>query len=489
MVASMQDVQAWIQNENARLAVVTVGDPEFHKGGMLSKSYLDFSFTVSYPDGTGGMSCRHRFSEVEGVRAKLKDVYMPLGIVVPATPSKGLTQNSADVNSVFVKERMRGLTLWLNHMFANPFLANDSTWLEFMGFNPNGENMGLFMLKSALACVEQPFKFTIVQRIETIKNEIGIIEQSMKSQLQNLRDVDAAHRALRKAYDGLHNSMGYFAQGEVINVKCFNGYPFDTTESIINPPEVHVKHSISSYDNLCLASGVCSAAPDEVSSCILIPSIEYELNQTYAFREMLKMHEEMMVSQGSLILKLEKEEMGQNQAKIEDYKSRLTAAEVVRSDFYKGFIYFTLMMYARHRGPLIRESYAGMAAVKLAEASQAHTASLEFFKCMKVHPVTAANRCNDILASLGLHNLNAEQFNLGPDASQLSDVDARQCALMEGLFEAAISGNYGPLQGSAPPVPPVPSGFGGNANFSDNDSDGVTGGIEDLQKPSTGVDI
>jgi hypothetical protein len=469
-MSSQQEVEQWLSRENARIPTCLVSEPEFHKGGMLSKSYLDFKFTTTIPGGAT-FETRHRFSEVEGIRAKIKDIFMPLGIFVPCTPTKGITQNNADINNTFVKERIRGLNLFVNHMFSNPFIANEKSWLEFMG--GNGDNaQGLTMLRSALDLTEQPFKFTIVQRIDAIKDEVAVIETAMKSQLTNLRNIVTQEKSLKTAYDQLHGSMAYFSQGESISVKCLNGFPFDTTESIINPSELHVQHSITAYDNLCLASGVCGegAAPDEVMSCVLIPAIEHELNSMYAFREMLKVHEDMMIAHGSIILKLEKEQMSQNQARIEDYKRRQGIAELDRSLFYKGFIYFTLMMYARYRGPLLREAYSGIAAVKLAEASQTHTASKEFFKYIKMHPNNAAEHANKILRDLGLAPLNTKQMDLsGEDFPQTEVTDI---PLAHGLFDAAISGNYGPLQSSAPPIPPASFGAVGEG-FSDNEGDEV----------------
>ncbi len=239
----------------------------------------------------------------------------------------------------------------------------------------------------------------------------------------------------------------------------------------MNPPELLVRHSAACFDSLNLATSICGAAPDEVMNCILIPAVEHELYQMSTFREMLKIHDDMMVAHGSLIIKLEKEEMGQNAAKIADYKARLTSAEEDRGNFYKGLIYFTLPMHARHRGHAFRFAYSGMAAVTLMEASQSHAASLEFFQKMQVHPATAANNCNAILSSLKLGALNSSQMDLGRRASQFHDANMPLTPLMEGLFEAAITGNYGPLQSnsSAPPQPAAT--FAASETFSDNEED------------------
>ena len=274
------------------------------------------------------------------------------------------------------------------------------------------------------------------------------------------------------AHDSLHDALSTSVAHETVTLKCFNGYPFDAPESIVNPPELLVKHSSACYDGLNLATAVCGAAPDEVMNIVLIPAVEHELYQMGAFREMLKIHDDMMIAHGSIIIKLEKEAMGQNQSKIDDYKAKLIIAENDRSNFYKGLIYFTLPMHARHRGHAFRTAYSGMAAVTLMEASQAHTASLEFFSKMQVHPNTAADHCNTVLSSLKMGALNSTQMDLGRGATNFFDANIPVRPLLEGLFEAAISGDYGPLQttnSSAPPAPPASFAPRCGENFSDNE--------------------
>jgi hypothetical protein len=197
-VSSQSDLERWIREQNDRKPKVHVSEPEYHSGGVFSKAYLDFLFTVT-PVGGTPYTCRHRFSEVEEVRGKLKDIYLKFGIFVPATPSKGLMQNSADPNNTFVKERMRGLILFCDHVFSIPWLANDSTWLTFMG-QPGASregNVGFNMLTSALSFVEQPFKFTIVSRIASVKTEVDCVEAAMKAQVTALRAIQAADKNLK----------------------------------------------------------------------------------------------------------------------------------------------------------------------------------------------------------------------------------------------------------------------------------------------------
>jgi hypothetical protein len=132
MVLSQAELEIWIRQENYRKPTVQVDDPEFHQGSIFAKSYLDFKFTVTPTEGSP-YSSRHRFSEVETIRDKLKAKYVKLGVFVPAIPTKGISQDGSNPNNLFAKERMRGLYLFCDQIFANPFLANDELWLNFLG--------------------------------------------------------------------------------------------------------------------------------------------------------------------------------------------------------------------------------------------------------------------------------------------------------------------------------------------------------------------
>ena len=67
----MNELGEWIKRENFQAPKVHIRDPEYHKGGMLSKAYLDFLFVTTYPSGET-ITARHRFSEVE-VSKRIED--------------------------------------------------------------------------------------------------------------------------------------------------------------------------------------------------------------------------------------------------------------------------------------------------------------------------------------------------------------------------------------------------------------------------------
>ena len=99
---------------------------------------------------------------------------------------------------------------------------------------------------------------------------------------------------------------------------------------------------------------------------------------------------------------------------------------------------------------------------------------------MGLHPKTAAGYCNGILTDIGLAPLNTNQMDL--EGMQFSEISVPSTPLMSGLFEAAISGNYAPLQMAPPGAPPIPqASFGGGDGFSDDEGGSLAENAQNLQ--------
>ena len=137
-------------------------------------------------------------------------------------------------------------------------------------------------------------------------------------------------------------------------------------------------------------------------------------------------------------------------------------------------------MLSRLRAEIYRVAYSHMGASYLAEASQAHTATLAFFRAMSVNPMAAVDDASESLVENGLISLNKSSAQYGNDQSLMQQGPV--CApLMHGLLECAISGNYGPLYQASYTPPSAPaSAVDATANvfskmgskFSDSESDG-----------------
>jgi len=215
-------------------------DPELTKGGMFAKSFLTYRI-LSRQLGHDLVGVRRRYSDFEKVQKELKDRYSLLGILVPQLPPKK-TMGSTSTESAFIKERTQGLTMFCENVASNPFLRNDAKWRDFIRpdstpYDSSADNTGEIMLDKALRLLEQPFKFTMTTRMDTVKDEVKSIEKMVDGLINALRAMQSAEKAYLAASEVMTNSLQSWMETESQKVKALGGYPFDCAESIVQTRE------------------------------------------------------------------------------------------------------------------------------------------------------------------------------------------------------------------------------------------------------------
>ena len=480
---SQAELNAWLTSQASKRIVAACSDAEFHKGGMMSKSYVDFKLTIEIEGDQ--LTARHRFSEFEALRKSLQLTYSRFGLIIPPLPPKNQIMGSTDVESSFVKERCQSLTYFCKNIVANPFLCNDNAWIEFYAPSTpdvkSQKNVGEDMINKAVTILEQPFKLTIDSRMDDIRDEIAVVENSVKGVVGAIRKLQEAEKATMAAFDLASTQIASWNANEVARVKRLNGFPFEAMESII-PNQQAVKTSINNFADLDQNKYMAkSALPDQMAVFQICP-LTFDMSVVEATRESLKFREEKCNAINSQLTKLEKAEKTAKDAKdalrVEEMKAALAKMELDRENYYKGLIYFSLPMVSRFRSEVYREAYAFMAASYLAETSQSHTACLAFFRSTSINPMTAVDTACARLLDDGLIALNKTSTQYGTDQS-LFQAGPVAAPLMHGLLEAAVTGNYSPLYQTQyiPPSAPVDEAAGVfakmGAKFSDSESDGV----------------
>ena len=480
---SQGEIGAWLNAQANKKMTAYCSDAEFHKGGMMTKSYVDFKLTCEVEGET--LSVRHRFSEFETLRKTLALNYGKYGLIIPPLPPKNQIIGSTDLESSFIKERCTCLTHFCNNIMKNPFLRNDNAWIEFYApATPDvkaQKNVGEAMISGAVAILEQPFKLTIDSRMDDIKDEIMCIETSVKGVVASLRKLQEAEKAVMAAFDNASAQCQAWSAQEVARIKRMNGFPFEAMESII-PNQQAVKTSINNFSDLDQQKYMSKGCvPDQVS-IFQICALTFDLGNVEAIRDALKFCDEKCRAIADQLKKLENAEKTAKDAKdalkVEEIKVGLAKMELDRENFYKGLIYFALPMASRFRSEIYRQSYAYMAAAYLTETSQGHTACLAFFRSSSVNPMSAVDYACEDLTNHGLIALNKTSTNYGTDQS-LFQPGPVPAPLMHGLLEAAVTGNYGPLYQtqyippSAPGVNETTSVFAKmGSKFSDSESNG-----------------
>ncbi len=479
---SESEISGWITSENNKQISVIVGNAEYHKGGYVSKSYVDFKIDITIDGDT--MSSRHRFSEFESIRDLLRVTYHKFGMVVPPLPPKPSLSSTTDVESAFVKERTEGLTLFCRGVVANPFFRNDNAWVEFVtGSAVSTENIGERMIGGALGLLEQPFKLTVESRMDTIKEEVNLIETTVKAVVGSLRKLAEAEKACMAAFDNTQTQVQAWNTNELARVNCLNGYPFDAQESII-PNQLGVKNTIKNWNELDTNKYMSkSMVPDQIA-IFQIGALTFDLGIVESMKASIAHRDQVIANIASYTLKLEKAEKTAKDAKdamkVEELKTKLDALETSRENYYKGLLCLSLPMISRFRAETYRVAFSFMGASYLTEASQSHTASLAFFRAMSINPMTAVDNASESLVQNGLISLNKSSAQYGNDQSLMQPGPV--CApLMHGLLECAISGDYGSLYQASYNPPTAPSAVDAAANvfskmgtkFSDSESDGA----------------
>ncbi len=142
VVNSSELLRDWLEGRSQEDLQIFCEDPEEIKStSVFSKSYLTYRIIMRSRAGAGAeragpmVQVRHRYSEFEALRSEMVNRYATCGILIPLLPPKkpvsSLIQGKQD--SLFVKERTIGLSLFCEAIVQNPYLRYDVAWEEFLG--------------------------------------------------------------------------------------------------------------------------------------------------------------------------------------------------------------------------------------------------------------------------------------------------------------------------------------------------------------------
>ena len=142
VVNSSELLRDWLEGRSQEDFQIFCEDPEEIKStSVFSKSYLTYRIIMRNRGVSGSgktapsIQIRHRYSEFEALRLEMVNRYATCGILIPLLPPKkpvsSLMQGKQD--SLFVKERTIGLSLFCEAIVQNPYLRYDVAWEEFLG--------------------------------------------------------------------------------------------------------------------------------------------------------------------------------------------------------------------------------------------------------------------------------------------------------------------------------------------------------------------
>lgn len=368
--------QDWLENSLKQQVSIWCEDPELNTEkiarGIVEKTYL--TYRILYKQiGRDLIAVRHRYSEFENLRLELRDRYHPLGILVPSLPPKNTLSIQSKFSDGFVKERTLGLTLFCESVAGSPWLRNDNTWKTFMRpTNTTGvvgsedsKNYGEQQLISCLNCLDLPYKFTMAQRMEDIKNEVIMIERQVRYVLEKVRGLQAAERNLAITQEALKAALEGWYDAERLHVKSLGGKIFDEHEPVVKPHET-VLTTLTNFNNTYGTRVNSEKDNGQLVGLTFSSVLEYELSNVESFKELFKLHDEMISTIDNLSMKIGKLENSRglqtnikNYELLQDYKRQLSEKQECLQAFYKGFVYFTIPLMARLRSYYYRRLLSG----------------------------------------------------------------------------------------------------------------------------------
>eukprot|EP01038_Epipyxis_sp_PR26KG_P008420 gene8420-11388_t len=471
-MAKNQTVKEWLDAFSTAPISIWCEDPETNiekiVGGVLGKTYFTYRILLKQP-GRDIVGARHRYSEFELLRTSLKERYSLFGILVPSLPPKNMMNSimSSRSDTAFIKERTMGLSMFCEAIVENPWLRNDSSWKAFMKSatmfaviheNIDEENTGEIMLIAALAQLDLPYKLTMIQRMEDLKEEVLLIEKHVRVVLEKAKTMQSCERALVVANEAFNHSLRHWNETERgHNIRSFAGCAFDETDSSILMPHESIATSTYATSMLLHNKHINNEEQPNYTGVTIIAALNHELSSIESFKELFRVHEEILANIEALSSKLSKFETNRSAYRLDlinEARKALEEKQLCLTAFYKGFVFFTLPMYSRQRAATFRRATASVAAINLTVAYSLQKACLSFFSDLILSPQQAIKETCRTLELLCLKQLDQPpedviKLDLA-DSHDIRDSDqsfenlklsstAQHASCVDGLFEIALS--------------------------------------------------
>lgn len=163
----------------------------------------------------------------------------------------------------------------------------------------------------------------------------------------------------------------------------------------------------------------------EYTGVTLATVLEQELALVESFKELLRVHEEILHSIDAVSAKLGRVEAGKaanKQEQLAELRRNLEDKQTCLTAFYKGFVYFSLPAAARQRALTLRKLTAAVASSNLTGSFIMQKCCLEFFQSLALSPASAIAGTSRMLELLGMKPLEHLPEDLLAGGAQCSDL-------------------------------------------------------------------
>lgn len=314
-------------------------------------------------------------------------------------------------------------------------------------------NEGELQLISLLRPLEVPYKYTMNSRIEEIKEEMAMIERQAKFLLDKVRALQSCEAAVIQAREAVRTGMQSWFDAERLHIKSMNGRIYNENEPVLQPglSAFATAQATNTYFSAAIDHSATSA---ESFSYTLIALFEQELGIVESFRELFRVHEELVKSIENVTGRLAKAEGGKasnRSEQIQEYKQSLEEKVTCLNAFYKGFSYITLPMIARHRAAACRRLISCFVSSQQVQYVAMQQICLDFFQTLQISSATASEEMRRLYGTVDAKPLARVPLPDIPNAEDMSItgmfLNAEQTGL-SGLFQRALVISKPPTEAS-----------------------------------------
>ena len=362
-------------------------DPETNKETktFVTKTYLTYRVLMKQ-DGRDLVGVRHRYSEFETLRSSIASKFVPLGIAIPMLPpKKPMTSAISGTNTekIFIKERTRGLSLFVESLCENIFLRHDISWKAFMRpsvgssfqvLDDGDENIAEKELIKALNDSNLDIKKGTTNFIR-LKEEIHIIEKHVKSALSKLRTIQDYERKLAQSCEEYVSSLFTWSEKEKSDVKFLRGLGDDSSCDVRSAEQV--SNTIGQLSLVATSQAMSTKAAPDYSGVLLAACLEHELSRVESFKELFKFYDE-------LVFNIEAARKSEKFVTLAFDEQRLHR-------FMKGVFFVTIPVATRQRCAMFRNACSMVVSTTTTASSKLFTDTINFFNNISMDPTKAVD--------------------------------------------------------------------------------------------------
>lgn len=272
-----------------------------------------------------------------------------------------------------------------------------------------------------------------------------IIIFTVKFFLERVRTVQSLEMQLHNAHEQVKVGLHSWFDAERLHVKTFNGRIYNENEPVY-PPSMSPLSTIEGLLQMANRQAEQLNHNGEYLSFTLLAILEFELGMVESFRELFKIHEEMVRGIEQLASKIQKAEASKssNRAEVlQELKTNMDEKVACLNAFFKGFSFITLPLVARQRAMMFRRLLSAFSLSRYSSYYMMQDACLTFFASIQLNSEVVMDELFRILDTVDVKKCARVQLptderlnSSGPETMSFLPVEFLG---MNGLFDRGLA--------------------------------------------------